>query len=1010
MLDWPGFSQVMRRSLCWLVATVAVWAMAPTAAFAADEWGAIRVPGGVSAMRRVAGLGDGPRTKTSVIVDLVRSQFGITVKGSPESRERFTRYLDYILEVERLLAQFPEGLSLSSARADRRDPEQLRDAFAMFGLRARVTGADIVLDLDRDAAGVERRRWLRAAGIDAEDMLDALNKGESVRPVLRADEVPLPAPAFWSTQFRPGIEPLRELVATPEHLLTYFGLMDLDRETIGWFLANADVLRRVHDERSVVFSGFASGIRIRNGAVVVPGGAEASTLWERLAGASPSEPARFLINLFDRHGGRLAYFYASAASLDPARQSFLLGQASRDPNAQRARLQYVEAVLRQFAAANPTWDPQLQPLYRPPIDPAFVVAMVDVLPQGVIGPAWWPSIFTRVAGSGGWPARPKDTLSHLVPQPANASWLLAYVFEEPAQIERRWHLVRFAQRQFAAAPQSAAHEIEIALRTFKDMPALALALERMGVSSPGTFAEVASAAPRLPLATGGDDDAVYVRGWQGALAVLEQIHRHRPLEPTQLTPLLSSLARALPARPMAPSGQSTAWLLHDLLRTLDAQVEVADDMTADALRRIFAVGADAPVFTWEGVPYRIDWRTPVRESALAILTAMPGPRLQHLAGLDEGARRLAAPRTLDDVAAAIAALERVFASQPSDQLRDRINGLKKIRTAKDVPRATRERRGVLQLIDGMAAEVFPSLAYALAMSPSGLAPRSFSDSARLHTLFSRAATGRWQSYAWQPGEITNRHAGGTAIRGSLLGLDLARAQDLLARARGVVERQTAAGGSLHEITQRILVDRVALRARAAWVTDAADATAAIGRGRDRLNALKVAGTVAEADIGDLARAGVSQSRQNQLQWILGRPDRSDADLLLSISDLFHLGRSRDLTAGWGQSGRAIDGCWCVRGLDRGPLERFRGYAVGYAPAMVSDLPLRLAEVLAELHVPADVIEPMLMFAVQDVLDQAAQFAADDWETLTWSGRVSPLRVEDYLQALVSRRILAAPGR
>ena len=42
--------------------------------------------------------------------------------------------------------------------------------------------------------------------------------------------------------------------------------------------------------------------------------------------------------------------------------------------------------------------------------------------------------------------------------------------------------------------------------------------------------------------------------------------------------------------------------------------------------------------------------------------------------------------------------------------------------------------------------------------------------------------------------------------------------------------------------------------------------------------------------------------------------------------------------------------------------------------------------------------------------QASQFVADDWEPLTWSGRLTPARVGDYLQALVSRQILAPPGR
>jgi hypothetical protein len=161
---------------------------------------------------------------------------------------------------------------------------------------------------------------------------------------------------------------------------------------------------------------------------------------------------------------------------------------------------------------------------------------------------------------------------------------------------------------------------------------------------------------------------------------------------------------------------------------------------------------------------------------------------------------------------------------------------------------------------------------------------------------------------------------------------------------------------------------------------------------------------------ELTKAGLGQARQNQLRWALDRRDLADVDVMLSISDLYHLGSAEDLPAGWGQAGTLVDGCWCTRGLARGPIERFRGYSVAYVAVMVADLPLRLAEVLADMRIPADVLEPMLMFAVQDVLDQASQFVADDWEPLTWSGRLTPARVEDYLQALVSRQILAPPGR
>ena len=41
---------------------------------------------------------------------------------------------------------------------------------------------------------------------------------------------------------------------------------------------------------------------------------------------------------------------------------------------------------------------------------------------------------------------------------------------------------------------------------------------------------------------------------------------------------------------------------------------------------------------------------------------------------------------------------------------------------------------------------------------------------------------------------------------------------------------------------------------------------------------------------------------------------------------------------------------------------------------------------------------------------ASDIIPDDWESLTWSRRLTTTRVEDYLQALVARQILASPNR
>ena len=84
--------------------------------------------------------------------------------------------------------------------------------------------------------------------------------------------------------------------------------------------------------------------------------------------------------------------------------------------------------------------------------------------------------------------------------------------------------------------------MDIALRARKDMPALALALERMNVRDPALVVALASAARRLTLAGTYEQVAPGLRRWQGALALVERMHLSAAWPSARLAPLLKSLA------------------------------------------------------------------------------------------------------------------------------------------------------------------------------------------------------------------------------------------------------------------------------------------------------------------------------------------------------------------------------------------------------------------------------------------------------------------------------------
>ena len=1007
----PAARARRRFRLAIAIAVLAIPPLVPSRAVAADDplWGSLRVPGGVAALRRVASLGDASRPPSEVVRDLARSWFGTTVRSGTEPRDRLVGYLRHVARAEAAFAAWPDGVSTAAA-ADPARREAFRNLMDLLGLRVRSAAAGVAVELNPDPDAAMRRRWLSATGTSPDLVVDDLAAGKTVRLRMASGEVPLPLPALFHERVFSSDPPLERLAASPSALLTYYALGAMDSETLAWLAAEPDVFRRLMDDRAAALAAFGHALRVANGAVAVPGGADARLIWEALVDAPVTAPARFVMNLLDRHDGRLAHLYATVAASEPARQAFILGLTLPDPEARR---RHAELVRDWFTATNPGWSATLQPLFRPAVDPAFVLLQIDLI-DGAAGPDWWPALFTRLAHADGWPSRPEQTLNDLRPLPATAAWVVSYVFENPDDAARRFEWLRYAQRMFATAARTSAPDIEIALRALKDMPALALSLERMGERDPARLAPLARAYRRVAEAGGPGNASVALRSWQGALAVLEQIHRHSPLSAPVRTRLLTSLAAAIPAQPLEPSGQAADWLLRQLLPALFADVNAEDDMEPRVFRLLLTRTGDAgpgAAFTWEGVRYRVDRSGPAAASAARLRAVMPGARLEHLAYLDEAARALAQPpATLAAIEPVAALIDRGRAGWPADGLGEAARNLRRIRADRDRARATRERQKLLAELDALAAELLPGWAYALALSPTDQAARLFSDAARLHQLSSRETTGRWEDFAWRLAEGTTRTPDGASVRGSLLGLDIARAAEHLIRAPGLVGRPASSGSAIHELTVRALVDRIVLRADpGAWQVTSA-MVAAVANGRERAAALaRGPGGDARAWSRELSRAGISQWRQNQLAWLASRDDGAAARAVFGLTDFWRLGTTAPLPRGWGQSARPLDGCWCASGVDDRPVERFAGYTSPYSTVAMPDLLLRLGELAAALGLPPAVIEPLLPMATQDLLDQLAQIVPDDWQPLTVSQRLTPERFEDYLNALVTRGTLAPPA-
>lgn len=67
---------------------------------------------------------------------------------------------------------------------------------------------------------------------------------------------------------------------------------------------------------------YGGNLAIRNGRVLLPGGAPAEAAWKELVGASPDSPGEFVLQLMGRDAGWLAAYFDALSSASPSRQAY----------------------------------------------------------------------------------------------------------------------------------------------------------------------------------------------------------------------------------------------------------------------------------------------------------------------------------------------------------------------------------------------------------------------------------------------------------------------------------------------------------------------------------------------------------------------------------------------------------------------------------------------------------------------------------------------------------------
>ncbi len=534
---------------------------------------------------------------------------------------------------------------------------------------------------------------------------------------------------------------------------------------------------------------------------------------------------------------------------------------------------------------------------------------------------------------------------------------------------RRLDTILFAQRVFPnRRPDDAA--VATALRGVVAYPALMLTLERMGVTDPDMFVLAAQQASTLDDLPSEALERASMLEFQGALGILERIHRAGLLDADSFQALETGLLKVDLSPERGYEGRVARWLRASAAKLVpQVPAGATEPIEESILSAMAGAGASArkvPMVEWEGGQYRVD--PPAAE-----LTRLRRVRREQ-GGVSLDAALAAATAAESDGAPGKAESEANLAAEQS------------------------------------LGETLASILYAAHLGdPAGAGVISGNVALR-HDLGLQVTTpGARSGTPWRlPGEDFSGRSG-WRVRGSLLGLDVALGRLALRRIDPT---------SMPEEPKIAAHQRVALAVTAALLNPLAmsdsardEIAATLGRGRARVAAL----TGDKADLDRIAReAGLSEWRRIALEWTVEHDREALADSF-SLLELFWLGAPRGAARpsldAWGATMLPLTGCLCLEMPDPRPWEDFAGRRTsGVMAARAADVSLRVADALATLHLPASLAPGVLAFALQDVIEHAQPAYPEDWEEFGRAARDLPLaRLTDFVAALTANGPLLPAG-
>jgi hypothetical protein len=960
----------------------------------------LEVPGGRSTLR-LAGIPDSvPRGM--VLPLLVRLLHADPPGSTREQDERLARVQARVARLAAIRAALValEGRPVSLQQVG---ANGVAEALTTLGLEVRaVDGRPRITNVE-GAAAEALREAVRDAGIDTDAIAAAVNGGGAA--TIRVPSIGIASPisegdasgALVSRRVEVG-DGFRTLLLERGSALALHGLFAMSPQTRAWLLAHRATLYRLANTPGPLCV-YGRSLSIESDGVALPGGRPMAPAWEALAGVPAADVERFVFELFTRDAGRLAYFYDLVARLTPEQRSAVFRGDDDESLPDAAGNAYAA-----FLASVMPWQPWDRPFAGPVFDGALVIDELAVTAEGrPVGPRW--RRFWRLAlEHDELPKRPGKTLRTINREgDANITFLLQETALPNLDARRRrFEHIRFMQRVLPEPTPPSLEDALIVARGFHRWPALLLALERMGVRDAALLARAVRRAAKIDGI--GDDTHRYaaLAQFQGTLALVDGLVAARSIDAADVSQLVDMLV-AVPLDRDAYRGGVAAWFDTSLLPALARRFPAAGngaDVESSVIAAWSGPGDRMRPFDWEGQHYILDTGAAEQQRLRAIRTIQGSSGLTEAlllwreaaamakASAPEGA---AVARLLEDRAAALRPVSTPWLPR-GGSVEESVRALAEASGAKGRSEALGR---VGEHVDRALAKALLSLAYtrhlgdpeSSVIEGDGLPDRH--EFGPGPTAWSRPA---------EDGDARGRH-----LRGALLGIDLALARLALRR---VSSDAVPPPRAMNENVLDLLRETVALSERQVPSDeDLALVAGALERGRARVTS---AGG-SSGDLGALAtRAHVGEWRREALAWMAGEePDRVTGSF--EPSELLRLGDG-SVPDALGTSASAIDGCWCMRVPRARPWEDVSGRpGVPRVAAQLTDLGLRLAELLHALGVPAALYHPVLAIAAQDFVDRAVPLFPEDWPALAAAAAdLTRDRVEDFVSGLAGAGPLRIP--